>query len=40
MAKPIHDAAASIHSKKRTVTDIELYAIANVLGVEIKDLFE
>ena len=29
-----------IEDKSRTVTDIELYAIANVLGVEIKDLFE
>ena len=29
-----------IEDKSRTVTDIELYSIANVLGVDIKDLFE
>lgn len=29
-----------IEEKKRTVTDIELYGLAKVLGVEIADLFE
>ncbi|MBQ4349332.1 MAG: helix-turn-helix transcriptional regulator [Clostridia bacterium] len=29
-----------IEDKQRTVTDIELYAFAKVLGVEISDLFE
>ena len=29
-----------IEDKQRTVTDIELYGIAKVLGVEITDLFE
>lgn len=29
-----------IEEKKRTVTDIELYGLAKVLGVEIVDLFE
>ncbi|MGN1138794.1 MAG: helix-turn-helix domain-containing protein [Ruminococcus sp.] len=29
-----------IEDKSRTVTDIELYAIAKVLGVEITDLFD
>ena len=28
-----------IEDQSRTVTDIELYAIANVLGVSIEDLF-
>ena len=29
-----------IEDKSRTVTDIELYGIAKVLNVEIKDLYE
>ena len=29
-----------IEEKKRTVTDIELYGLAKVLGVEIADLIE
>lgn len=29
-----------IEDKSRTVTDIELYAIAQVLGVEITELFD
>ena len=29
-----------IEEKKRTVTDIELFGLAKVLGVEIADLFE
>lgn len=29
-----------IEDKQRTVTDIELYGLAKVLGVEITDLFE
>ena len=29
-----------IEDKQRTVTDLELYAIAKVLGVTISDLFE
>lgn len=29
-----------IEDKLRTVTDIELYGIANVLGVSISDLYE
>lgn len=29
-----------IEDKSRTVTDIELYAIAKVLNVDIKDLFD
>ena len=29
-----------IEDKQRTVTDIELYGIAEVLGVSISDLFE
>ncbi len=29
-----------IEDYSRTVTDIELYAIANVLQIDIKDLFE
>lgn len=29
-----------IEDKSRTVTDIELYGIAKVLGVDITDLFE
>lgn len=29
-----------IEDKQRTVTDIELYGLAKVLGVEIADLFE
>lgn len=29
-----------IEDKSRTVTDIELYGIAQVLGVAIEDLFE
>ena len=29
-----------IEDKQRTVTDIELYGIAEVLGVNISDLFE
>lgn len=29
-----------IEDKKRTVTDIELYGLAKVLGVEISQLFE
>ena len=29
-----------IEDKQRTVTDIELYGIAKVLGVAISDLFE
>ena len=29
-----------IEDKKRTVTDIELYGLAKVLGVEIGELFE
>lgn len=29
-----------IEDKKRTVTDIELYGIAKVLGVSIESLFE
>lgn len=29
-----------IEDKQRTVTDIELYGLANVLGVAITDLFE
>ncbi len=29
-----------IEDKQRTVTDIELYGLAAVLGVDIKDLFE
>ena len=29
-----------IEDMSRTVTDIELYAISNVLSVDIKDLFE
>ena len=29
-----------IEDKQRTVTDIELYGIAKVLGVSIADLFE
>lgn len=29
-----------IEDKKRTVTDIELYGIAKVLGVSVSDLFE
>ena len=29
-----------IEDKQRTVTDIELYGLANVLGVSIEDLFE
>ena len=29
-----------IEEKKRTVTDIELYGLAKVLGVEIADLLE
>ena len=29
-----------IEDKKRTVTDIELYGLAKVLGVEISDLLE
>jgi len=29
-----------IEDKSRTVTDIELYAIAKILNVEIKDLIE
>ena len=29
-----------IEDRSRTVTDIELYAIAKVLGVEIGDLFD
>ena len=29
-----------IEDKQRTVTDIELYGLASVLGVSISDLFE
>ena len=29
-----------IEDKQRTVTDIELYGIAKVLGVSIQDLYE
>ncbi len=29
-----------IEDKRRTVTDIELYGLAKVLGVSIQDLFE
>ncbi len=29
-----------IEDKQRTVTDIELYGLAKVLGVSIEDLFE
>ena len=29
-----------IEDKSRTVTDIELYAIADVLKVDVKDLFD
>ena len=29
-----------IEDKQRTVTDIELYGLANVLGVSIEELFE
>lgn len=29
-----------IEDKQRTVTDIELYGLAQVLGVSIEDLFE
>ncbi len=29
-----------IEDKQRTVTDIELYGLAKILGVEIGDLFE
>ena len=29
-----------IEDKKRTVTDIELYGIAKILGVSVSDLFE
>ena len=29
-----------IEEKQRTVTDIELYGLAKVLGVSIEDLFE
>ncbi len=29
-----------IEDKQRTVTDIELYGLSKVLGVEINDLFE
>lgn len=29
-----------IEDKKRTVTDVELYGLAKVLGVEISDLLE
>ena len=29
-----------IEDKQRTVTDIELYGLARVLGVSIEDLFE
>lgn len=29
-----------IEDKQRTVTDIELYGLSKVLGVEISDLFE
>ena len=29
-----------IEDKSRTVTDIELYALANVLGVTVNDLFD
>ena len=29
-----------IEDKQRTVTDIELYAIADVLSVDLKELFE
>ncbi len=29
-----------IEDKQRTVTDIELYGLAEVLGVSIQDLFE
>ena len=29
-----------IEDRSRTVTDIELYAIAEALGVEVNDLFE
>ena len=29
-----------VEDKQRTVTDIELYGLAKVLGVEIADLFE
>ena len=31
---------ARIEDKKRTVTDIELYGLAKVLGVEISELLE
>lgn len=31
---------ARIEDKSRTVTDIELYGLSQVLGVSIEDLFE
>lgn len=35
-----HGSISRIEDKQRTVTDIELYGLASVLGVSISDLFE